>query len=143
MMHHPEDIKYLPIFNIIKNNSDHTLKRALYYFAHTLGGPYTPKPPHLSTQLAKWYTKEINEKELDNFFDDIIKEERSTFEELLHLGIGISIDANLRLTKKRFARIKKFVTSNMIREYKELAGPFLINESSMLACKIMRRQIND
>jgi len=143
IMHHPEDSRYLDAFINIRNNADRSMKQALYYFAHTIGGVYTPPKGVFSTPLSKWYDREINEKQLDEIFDDIIKNERRTFEELVQLGIGISLEANLRLTKKRFAKIQKLVESHYIKEYKELAGPFLIKDSSMLSIKILRRQIND
>ena len=143
IMHHPEDIQYLAAFNHIRVGCSQSVTRALHYFAHTVGGVYTPIKGVLSTPLAKWYDKEINEKQLDGIFDEVIKEERRTFEELVRFGIGISLEANLKLTKKRFAKIEKLVESPDITEYRELAGPFLIKDSSMLSIKILRRQIND
>jgi hypothetical protein len=143
IMHHPEDSNYLGAFINIKAHMDRFAKQALHYFAYTVGGAYAPTKGEFSTPLSKWYEKEINEKQLDEIFDDIIKDERRTFEELVQLGIGISLEANLKLTKKRFARIQKLVESYHIAEYRELAGPFLIKDSSMLSIKILRRQIND
>jgi len=143
IMHHPEDNNYLDAFMNIRIHMDRFAKQALHYFAYTIGGVYTPIKGAFSTPLSKWYEKEINEKQLDEIFDEIIKDERRTFEELVQLGIGISLEANLRLTKKRFARIQKLVESHYIAEYQELAGPFLIKDSSMLSIKILRRQIND
>ena len=143
IMHHPEDTQYLDAFNRIKAGCSAPVGRALHYFAHTVGGVYTPIKGVFSTPLAKWYDKEINEKQLDAIFDDVIKDENRTFEELVRFGIGISLEANLRLTKKRFAKIEKLVESTHITEYRELAGPFLIKDSSMLSIKILRRQIND
>lgn len=135
--------KYLDAFNNILANTDRFTKQALYYFQHTVGGVYTPTKEEYPTQLSKWYNKKINEKQLDEVFDDVIKDERRVFEILVQLGIGISLEANLRLTKKRFSRIQKLVESRLISRYKELAGPFLIRDSSMLSIKILRRQIND
>ena len=143
IMHYPEDTRYLNMFKVILENSDRITQRGLHYFSHTIGGAYTPAKGAYQTQLCKWYDKEIDEKQLDEVFDDVIKDERKVFEELGHLGVGISLEANLRLTKKRFSRIQKLVESHFISEYKELAGPFLIKDSSMLSIKILRRQIND
>ena len=143
IMHHPEDIQYLDAFRSIQASSDAPTKQALYYFAHTVGGVYTPIKGLSQSVLAKWYEKEINEKQLDDAFDDVIRDERRIFNELLQLGIGISIDANLRLTKKRFARLQRYIDSNKIAKYRELVGPFLVKDSSMLSIKILRRQIND
>jgi len=143
IMHHPEEERYMDAFCQIRESSDRFVRRALHYFAHTIGGAYKPIDGSMPSTLSNWYDHKIDEKQLDDMFDEVIGAERRTFEELGQLGIGISIDANLRLTKRRFSRLQKLVESTQISEYKELAGPFLARDSSMLAIKILRRQIND
>jgi hypothetical protein len=143
IMLNPDDTRFVEIFKQIYANADQRNQRALYFFSQTIPAYKVTSNAYSNSALDKWYKKEITEKQLDDVFDDVIKEERRTFDELAVMGIGISIDANLRLTKKRFKSIKKYVESYHLAHYKELAGPFLINESCMLACKILRRQIND
>jgi hypothetical protein len=145
IMHNPNDEKYVSAFNHIFVTCDTHMKRVLYYFAHSIGGIYKPLVAQfkVTTTLSQWYGNELTEKQLDTMFDDVLRDEKRTFDELLALGIGISLDANIRLTKKRFAKIQKHVESKEIAEFKELAGPFMIKDSCMLACKILRRQIND
>ena len=143
IMLNPSDIRFVEIFKQIYANADPRNQRALYFFSQTIPEYRVVSSVYSNSALDKWYKKEMTEKQLDDVFDDVIKEEKRMFDELAVMGIGISIDANLRLTKKRFKSIKKYVESYHLAQYKELAGPFLISESCMLACKILRRQIND
>lgn len=142
ILHNPTNTRYVDVFNKIYYNSDRHTKLAIYYFSQSIGGAYT-LVGNYTTKLSSWYDGRLNEKQLDDVFDEILVEEKKTFEELGQLGIGIAIDANIRLTKRRFTRIKRCVESREISKYKELAGPFLIRDSSMIACKILRRQIHD
>jgi len=142
ILHNPEDVRYVDVFNEIYTSSSRYERLAVYYFSQSIGGAYI-LTSNYSTKLSSWYKGELDEKQLDGVFDDILVEEKRTFEELGQLGIGIAVDANIRLTKKRFSKIKRCVENREIAEYKELAGPFLIRDSSMIACKILRRQIHD